>query len=250
MTEFGFGSDPVSTKSLKLHIGTHKTGTTSFQAALHAKADDLGQQGVRVFRSELTETRGWAHELPLICVRPELTFPLRCKLPDSSLRAAKYRMREHVEEQIASSNPILVASHEALSFIRSSAEVECLAELISGRVIQVILTLRDKEAFMLAWRGQLKRMGYGTSSLFRDSFMNTESNSWLTNWDQLIKAFVDVLGSNAVTVLNYEKCTSQYGSIVQALWKSAELPSHLAPTTEDFWLNSYPRPQIPKGPET
>ncbi len=220
-----------------LHIGTHKTGTTSFQAALHDNFDQLLDCGIRVFESRLTETRGWAHELPLLSVRPELTIPLRLMIPDSTLSTFQTEAYDHVRRQVLTPEPVLIASHEELSFIRRHEEVEFLAKLLNGRQIQVVIALREKNSFLRSYRNQLTQMGYPTSSPYQDSFMYTKEDSWIVDRTGLVGAFSDVLGSSSVSVIDYEATTLKYGSIVRALWSVTGLPDELSPSVDGYWLN-------------
>ena len=116
-----FDVDDSHARDVVLHIGTHKTGTTSFQATLAASAASLAshgvhvfQSGLTVFQSGLTKSTGWSHELPLISLRSELNIPLRCMFPDSSLQSMQSQMLQDCISQMQSPARRVVASHEAL----------------------------------------------------------------------------------------------------------------------------------------
>lgn len=228
-----------------VHIGTHKTGTTSFQAALAARVDDLASHGIRVFHSDVIANQGIASELPLLAVRPELTFPMRVRMPDTTLPSALDAMRRRVRAEVETRTPVLIASHEGLSYIRTTDEVERLRELLDGREVRIVVVLRDKESFLVSWRGQLERMGYSTTSPYIDSFMNTSADSWITDWDTLVRVYGDVFGPEAITVLDYDLETQRRGSVVPALWTAMGLPEDFLPARSDPWLNTAAQTRAP-----
>jgi hypothetical protein len=226
-----------SSSSVLLHIGTHKTGTTSFQSLLNDKAAALKLNGFGVYESYLTNTLGLAHEVALLAVRADLNIPLRCMIPDSTLRTMRLEMQRHVLNQSARSEPTLVISHEALSFIRTSSEVECLAKLFPGRRLKVVVVLRDERSFLRSWRNQLSRMGFPSESPYVDSFMNTSPGTWLTDWQALISSFAEVCGPESITAIQYEEAVSEHGSVLGPLWLAMGLPPLLTPGRNEYWLN-------------
>jgi hypothetical protein len=230
--------DQSHARDVVLHIGTHRTGTTSFQAALHASAASLASHGVHVFQSGLTKRTGWSHELALISLRSELNFPLRLMFPDSSLPSMQSQMLQDCISQMQSPARRVVASHEALSFIRTRQEVERLVEALDGRVCKVVCVLRDAESFLQSWKNQLAKTRLATSSAHFESFMNTDPASWIVDWDELIGAYAGVLGREAVTVLDYERETRNHGTMITAVWSACGLPETLRPNHRAQWLNA------------
>jgi hypothetical protein len=224
-------------RDVVLHIGTHKTGTTSFQAVLASTASPLADLGVHVFRSQVSDIASWSHELPLIAVRRELTFPLRCMFPDSTLPSMQSEMRQHVISEMQSTAQRVIASHEALSFVRTPREVETLVDVLDARSCRVVVVLRDPESFLGSWKRQLATMGYATNSPYPDSYMNTDFSSWLTEWDVMIDAYAAVIGHEAITVLDYESEVRSRGTIIDGLWSACGLPSVLKPNADVPWLN-------------
>jgi len=220
-----------------LHIGTHKTGTTSFQATLASATDSLKRFGVHVFHSQVSDISGWAPELPLLTLRTDLNVPLRCMYPDSTLASMQSAMRHHVSDQMRASERLVVASHEALSFVRTSQEVERLVSILGDRTCNVVVVLREPDSFLRSWKGQLARMGYPTTSPYPDSYMNTDASSWMVDWDSLIRAYEAVLGPQSVTVIDYDLAVRNHGTIVKPLWLACDLPDRLLPSEEAQWLN-------------
>ena len=225
-------------RDVVLHIGTHKTGTTSFQASLATSATSLESHGIHVFQSVLSDIAGWSHELALISVRHELNIPLRCMFPDSSLPSMQSQMLQDCISQMKSPARRVVASHEALSFIRTRQEVERLVDALDERVCKVVCVLRDAESFLQSWKNQLAKTGYATNSAHFESYMNTDLASWIVDWDELIDVYAGVLGREAVTVLDYDREVQNHGTILTALWSACGLPETLRPNHSAQWLNS------------
>lgn len=227
-------------RQLVLHIGTHKTGSTSFQHALDRASDALELEGIHTLRDRVTPLRGWAHELQAVVLRESLDFPLRRMFPELSLSSVQETLRQNVLLQMQSSQPVVIASHEDLSFIRTEAEVHRLVSIAGGREIRVAVVLRDPDAFLASWRGQLRRMYGVQDSAYPDSCLYTQPGSWLTDWASMIRAFQGVLGAEALTVLNYEELVHREGSVVPALWRACGLPERLLPSKVDRWQNVSP----------
>ena len=83
-----------------LHIGTHKTGTTSLQHFLHNEVGELLASVDAVYPPGFAVPTAHA-ELPLLAVRPELMWPARLRLPEVQdpdwLAAARRHVRGHLE---------------------------------------------------------------------------------------------------------------------------------------------------------
>lgn len=203
-------------REVVLHIGTHKTGTTAFQRYALAHREFLRDQGIAFYVHGSGAPQ--AHELPLLSLRPDLCIPLRVRKPDLVLEEARPMMVEAVERFVADSgDATCLFSHEALSFIRDRAEAERLRALLGGADVSVVVMLREPAAFLQSWAVQLERMGFATSSPFRSSFMNTDPDSWLVDYDTLIGVYRDVFGDDRVSVLSYEDAMARDGSSVPSL---------------------------------
>lgn len=228
------------TKLAIIHIGIHKTGTTSFQHCLASKEDALLASKVGLFESKLSRYvgPGTAVELPLLSIRSELNFFFRTVIPDSYLPSMQSWMEKTVRDQVQRPVEVLICSHEALAFARSVEEVSRLKDLMAGRTVRIICTIRNKADFLASWRKQLNHVGMSSSSQFKDSFMYTEEDSWLVDYDSLLTPFKLVFGVDNVSVLDYDETCSNGSSIVPALWDCCGLPSHLRPYNKESWLNS------------
>jgi len=222
-----------------VHIGTHKTGTTSFQHALSAAAERIEATGeFRLFRSRHTDVKSWALEVPLLVVRQSLNFTLRRLLPDATLESAKVALRRHVISELVSDAQHVILSQEALSFLRTEAEFRELSLLFaeSGRIPRFLVVLRNSEAFLRSYKAQLVKMGMPVSSEYKDSLTYTEPDSWLADTASLIHGYHRAFGADSLKVLKYEVMVHDQGSVVPALWRACGLPEYLLPA-DLHWLN-------------
>lgn len=207
-----------------VHIGQHKTGSTAFQAALVESREDLESHDVAVFHSSVVKAKNQAGELALLTVRPEIVFPMRARNPDASLAEGREVMRQIVRQQVARPKGTLVASAEALSFIRTEEEARALRELLEGREVEIVVALRDPAGFLESWVNQLERMDLPTSSPFPASLSYTHPDTWLVDHEGLLAPFRAVFGTEHVHVLDYDAVVSRDGTIIPALWEACGLP--------------------------
>lgn len=217
-------ADSNDTRRVVVHIGQHKTGSTAFQAALVDAREDLERLDVAVFHSSVVKAKNQAGELPLLTVRPELVFPMRARNPDASLPEGREVMRQIVAQQVARPKGTLIASAEALSFIRTEEEARALRDLLSGREVEIVVALRDPAGFLESWVNQLERMDLPTTSPFPTSLSYTHPDTWLVDHEGLLAPFRAVFGSEHVHVLDYDAIVARDSTIIPALWETCGLP--------------------------
>ena len=191
-----------------VHIGTHKTGTTSFQNWLRDNESALRERfGLGVYHGVFPNCR----EVGLACASPERSLPTR-----GISQWVDPEWRRHVGELVAAqlARPEdLVLSSEALSFLRSPTEIEHLAELLRERDVTILVVLRNRPDFLESWANHLRRDRY---KLSRDpsSFAYVRPDSWLADYEMLLGAYRAVFGEDHVRVIDYDKALSEQGSII------------------------------------
>ena len=243
---------PLENRYLHLHIGRHKTGTTSFQNFLHENVSALNEAGVGLFKSQISldESSGplisWAHEIPLVSLRREFDYALKMLTQDRNLDLPQ--MVATIETNLMSKTPHLVASHEALSFVRNRSELLELKRMteIAKRNVRVYLVLREQTS----WKESYKRH---FESLFepvphQDSFGYLERGSWLFDDDSLISVYEDVFGKGSVTLINYETSLRDHGDTCVALLDSMNLPLRPRILKKSQWLNVTKKDAHPSEP--
>lgn len=220
-----------------IHIGTHKTGTTAFQRYLLENRTHFSRAGLHLHVHESGSPQ--AHELPLLALRSDLCIPLRVRNPDLTLAEARPNLESAIRSTLASvKHGTVLFSHEALSFLRHQEETEALAQLFPEDEVQIVVTLRDPTAYLKSWSAQLKRMGFATSSPYRTSFMYTESDSWLADFNTLESVYRQTFGSDSVTVVSYERALTQTSSVVPSLLEAVGIPIEDLPPGWDEYRNT------------
>ena len=149
-------------KQVFLHIGTHKTGTTSFQSLLVSHAEHLRAHGVEPY----LETRGGqidgncfalAHDI----LRADVITGSRYqgRLPKPGL-ARLIRTAIHVRRFLAATGARkVVFSAEAFSFLREPAEWLRLRLVFgfSGIIIVPLVVFRDEADWRASWNDQIAK---------------------------------------------------------------------------------------------
>lgn len=232
-------------KRALLHIGTPKTGTTSFQEWLWANRVELeGTHGVRVYEGLFGPNH---YEFGLLCRRASRNGFGELEFPDHCLPEWRSKATAHIRGQVeaASSDGCnLVISSEVISFLRHDDELAKLADLLEGLEISPFAMVREPASFLKSWRRQI---GPGGWSANRSSAGYTEPDSWLVDYAAMEEAFTRAFG--AVSISRYEEALEADGSVIPALATTMELPL-LNPRSAQTWLNSSSeKPGLPAGPQ-
>ena len=143
-----------------VHIGTHKTGSTSLQYWLAQHATELEMDHhLGVYRPIHPNGR----ELALLCANPDRSIPTTREIPEWRTESWRTPAWGHVRSEIERGDEVLLLSNETLSLLRSTAELERLAELLAPRSVDVVLVTRQPAEFLRSWREQLTRDGFTPS---------------------------------------------------------------------------------------
>jgi len=214
-----------------VHIGTHKTGTTSFQQWASKNRIELANAtGLEYYEGLFAPSH---YEIPMLCMRSNRNMPMRAKWPDWCLDEWQQSAKMHVRNEVERHEGPLLVSSEALSYIRHPDEVERLIDLLRPREITVIVVLREPASFLLSYRKTLTRSGFNFSS-YRESFAYVEDDSWLVDYDSLLAVYRKVLGSDRVMSVQYEPALERYGSIIPALLGAIGFSPSEIPPWRDF----------------
>lgn len=223
-----------SRKTAVIHIGTQKTGTTSFQKVLHESRDGLEAQGILLATDDGS---GLSTVIAHLVVRTELQPPFRLDNPDLNLRSRQREFRQHIRQQVTSDYQTVIFSHEALSFVRTAREIRVLRRLMFPRKVRIVVTVRSPHDFLDSWRSQLLRNHNSGPSDFDGSFMNTRPDSWLVRFDDLIGLYAAAFGKPNVTVVDYDQELRTHGDVVPSVWRACGLPSELIHERQITWEN-------------
>ncbi len=224
-------------RELILHIGTHKTGTTSIQKFLR---EEVGEPA---FPRGLFFVPNSHAELMVLAGREQLHPQAVNPVIEQWLAPGNLaRMRAEISARVASDVPRLVYSFEGLCLLRERAEFERLFELFAGREVHAVLYTREASAYLASYAATLGVMGRSLSP-DPDSQFYVEPDSWLLDYSgrlALWRAYAD-----RVTVLDYDHEVRERGSVVPSfaallgmrpsgeyfLNRSSDLPTAARPPT-------------------
>jgi hypothetical protein len=224
-----------------VHIGTQKTGSTAFQEALDRRTPELAGSGVRVLQYEghllPFSPRSQAFDLANLVVRTNADAYFRFVAPESYLDVVRDEGRASIRRQAAAPEPVLLASMESLSLVRTEDEVRALVGLLAPRSVRIVVSLRQRDDYLRSLRQQVHRLGLRSVSRYPDSCLYLARDSWLLDYDALVGTYASVVGAGNVTVVDYDDVTRRDGSVVPALWAACGLPATVLQADDDAWSN-------------
>lgn len=164
-----------------LHIGPHKTGSTSFQSCLIQNKQALLQQGFGIYNP----LNGSINSVELFgCIR------------DQNVGRRK-KIKENIRQQLSAANTqYKIFSAESLALLRSPDELGALRELFPhDTIFQVLAVKREIEAW---------RRSASTLTTKNEDQSNREPGQFiekLTDWDAIMTAWTDF--ADELTVIEY-----------------------------------------------
>lgn len=155
-------------KKIVLHVGTHKTGTTSFQESMEENAEALIAEGIRpifgqVFKNGKPVSRTRANHVHFahLLLRPEVLTGARYRQTVPTLsREERHRELETLAKSIAVfKEETLLISCEGLCFLRTAEEKNLLQQFLKlvGRELQTLIVFRNNTEWRDSWENQLKK---------------------------------------------------------------------------------------------
>lgn len=221
-----------------LHIGLHKTGTTSIQAFLQRNIGTLQTHGLDFYQGMVYPENHV--ELHAASMRPERQSGYKNR---SGLNVDQHyinTVREAVADFVAQSrcNRILFSS-EGLSLLRFPDEMHMLKSLLPPGEISIIVYLRNQVDYLRSYAAQLqKNDGTLQLTIDRDSFANCAADSWLAEYGQRLAGFEEAFGKERVTVVDYDQKVMQQQSVLPSFLGFLGLQDQFAAKDwESFFLN-------------
>ena len=183
-------------RKVVLHIGPHKTGTTSFQSYVFNKREKMADAGLFVMVDEIPQAAGFSIEtanmwrFAHLFIRSELLTPMRVSAQGNALWLESL---DSVESQTAAvlksmSELTPLISSESFSFIRTNLELMSLKHYFDtlGYALEVVAVRREPVEWERSFRAQLNKMGYSRLTPKQTpKFMNVDAD-WYFNFDALI----------------------------------------------------------------
>jgi hypothetical protein len=219
-----------------LHVGTHKTGTTSIQQFLRDENDRL-LAGVDASYAEGFLLRIVHTELPLLVLRPERMWPARLRFPETQRLSWQTAAGAHVRGQVSAPTPAqLVYLHEDLSYLRYADEFARLRALLDGREVTVVVFLREREAFLRSYAAQLEGTGFEQSD-DPTSFAYVRPDSWIADYDALLEGYRGCFGAANVKTFDYDAVVARDGTVIPTFAELLGIPRSSLPPLDDYFLN-------------
>ncbi|GGL69443.1 hypothetical protein GCM10010129_11080 [Streptomyces fumigatiscleroticus] len=187
---------PLPAGTRLVHIGPHKTGTTSIQGALFAAKDEMARHGV-----DFPATSRHPMEAALaVCARPGMM---------GNTRPTERHWQLLVEQVRATGGRTSVVSSEFFADAPDDATIERIVADLGGDRVHVLVTLRPLAKIMPSqWQQYVQnglRMGYENwlrHMLRKPPYEHPNPSFWRRHrHDRLVERWVRVVGAENVTVV-------------------------------------------------
>jgi len=225
-----------SPRHVVLHIGTHKTGSTSLQEFLRDQADGLLRAAGIDFPVGMLRPSNHV-ELHMLAMRPERESPARRAHPAAAGHKWAARARREVRAILARADGhTIVCSAEGLWYLRFDDEMERLRELLRGYSVTVVVFLREASSFLASYASTLAVLGFDRSG-DPGSIAYVERDSWLVDYDANLDLWRRAFGTDHVTALDYDACVRADGSVIPAFCDLLAFDRTTLPDLSRYFLN-------------
>jgi hypothetical protein len=224
-----------------LHIGTHKTGSTSLQQFLRDENERLvASVGARFPQGFVLPNNHV--ELHMLTMRAERDSVIRRTRPEWGDEGWSRAATRHVRRQASlESERLSVWSAEGLSFLRYDDEFERLTGLFDGVDIEIIVFVRNRADFLDSYKDTLVRLRIPFSK-DPDSVAYVEPDTWLVDVEERIAMWRRTFGSARVTVLDYDAVVGREQSIIPAFAAKIGIAREALPELSGYYVNARQTP--------
>lgn len=203
-------------EKITLHIGAHRTGSSSIQAALHIARADLAQSGLDIVAPQVADARHVTDHRPLLNRYLAAYDKQRQKslagriLSASSLRKTR---RAYLEQASGQNKELLWSDENILGrAVEASApgvlypevrgRLEALERLAGLNVDRVILTIRTYDEFLVSYEAM--RQAYGDGGIGFDKLESWSTRN-LQGWTSVVHAVQEVFGNASIEICFFSK---------------------------------------------
>ncbi|MCB0752807.1 MAG: hypothetical protein KDC52_15155 [Ignavibacteriae bacterium] len=175
-----------------IHIGQHKTATTSIQKYLESNRISYIKSGLYFPDSLMGNKKPNHFLLNVVSLNRDRFSTKKIKLlqtkPKSYFAKLPQNLNKSIERHYKNAKELhckdIVWSNEGLYLLNSIEEYTRLKDLFSNysNEIVVICCFRDKSSYQLSYKKQLMKNGFNLSTN-SDSYRYLENDSWLLNYD-------------------------------------------------------------------
>jgi hypothetical protein len=203
-----------------VHIGLHKTGTTSIQHFLRENRNRLQGLGFYFYHGIHIDQNHV--ELHAATMRPDRTSTFRMKsglvFDDSYLKATCKRVNAFLNQI---ENGTAVFSAEGLSLLRYVDEVEKLASIMPAD-IKIVAYLRNPEDYLRSHANQLSEVGI-TGITDKTSHAYMASDTWMIDYEQRLEAYRTTFGQDNVIVVDYDDACARDSNVIPSFLRLLNL---------------------------
>jgi len=208
-----------------VHIGLHKTGTTSIQHFLRENRNRLQGLGFCFYHGlHIDENHV---ELHAATMRPDRTSTFRMKsdlvFDDSYLKATCKRVNAFFDQI---ENATAVFSAEGLSLLRYVDEVEKLASIMPADV-KIIAYLRNPEDYLRSHANQLSKAGI-TGITDKTSHAYMQSDTWMIDYELRLEAYRTTFGQDNVIVVDYDEACARDSNVIPSFLRLLNLENEFS----------------------
>lgn len=173
-----------------IHIGQHKTGTTSFQHMLKEKRLELLKLGF-YFPESLAGFAKPSHFVLNLCsLAAEHSSPMKDIMtkkgawdPSALSQVLRDDLDKHYQLAVRSNCHTMIFTNEGLYLLQTAEEYQRLKRFFDfAHKITCICTFRDKESFASSYKKQLVKQGIVFSS-DKTHYSYVAEDSWLYDYD-------------------------------------------------------------------
>jgi hypothetical protein len=228
-------------KQLVLHIGTHKTGSTSLQRFLLDHSDDLSRRGIAVYRGEFREANHI--ELHLASMRYERDSFAKMGICKHVVCNAEYtrQVAERVRSFVSSCHESrIVFTSEDLSWLRHDDEIDRLRTILDAgnHQVKVVLYLRNKQDFLHSYTAQIHKVPGRQPSSDRCSVLCVEPETWLVDYVSLVATYQRGFGAGNVDVMDYDQQMRNDGNVIPSFLSTLGLDAGAELDSNSYFLNT------------
>ena len=216
-----------------VHIGTHKTGTTTFQRWAELEREGLqratGFRYCRPMHRERFTSIASHFEFALASIRPERFIQPKQMVRDWDQPEFAVRFAAHLDRELDGED--LMISSEDLSFIRHPDEVERLRQLLPGYDLEFVVVRRDPDGFLRSYRRWMEHQSIAPSPDPESPF-HLGPDAWILDTSPLSGLFP------GLRWVDYDEAMAAQGSIIPALLEGMGFDPSTVPNWRVPALNS------------
>jgi hypothetical protein len=194
-----------------VHIGFHKTGTTSIQHFLRSKREKLSDLGIHFFSGSHID--GNHVELHAATMRPDRTSTFKAKsglvFDDAYYRQTTDKVADFLRK---TRGEIALFSAEGLSLLCHSDETERLAKMLPADV-SIVAYLRNPEDYLRSHARQIAKSGQAEVQ-DKTSHAYFGPDSWLADYEYRLSAYRATFGPRNVHVVDYDEAVARDGNVI------------------------------------